>query len=74
MSAGKAGVELVIVSNARVTNTVSEGTENRMGTAGATSCVQVMLDGLGSKQLVAGGVLTLTLEVGLRCNGSDAER
>ena len=74
MSAGKAAGELVIVSNARVTNTVSEGTENRMGTAGATSCVQVMLEGPGSKQPVSGAVLTLTLEAGLGCNGSDAER
>ena len=72
-SARVGAFELAVISDALVTNTVSESTENLMGAAGATSRVRLMLEGSGSMQLASGGVLTPTLEAGLRYDGGDAE-
>ena len=72
-SARLGAFELAVISDALVTNTVSESTENLMGAAGATSRVRLMLEGSGSMQLASGGVLTPTLEAGLRYDGGDAE-
>ena len=70
---GRAGAfELAVVSDALVTNTVSESTANLMGAAGQTSRLRLMLEGSGSMP-VAGGVLRPTLEAGLRVDGGDAE-
>ena len=65
--------ELAVVSDARVSETVSDSVENLMGAAGATSRVRVMLEGSGSMPMAAGGVLTPMLEAGLRVDGGDAE-
>ena len=71
---GRAGAfELAIVSDALVTNTVSEAAENLMGAAGATSRLRLMLEGSGSMPLGTGGVLRPTLEASLRYDGGDAE-
>ena len=72
MSAGKAGDELAIVSDARATKSASEATENLMGAAGVTSRVRVMFEGSGLLQLTSGGVLTPTLEAAVRYDGGDA--
>ncbi|WP_428097661.1 fibronectin type III domain-containing protein [Candidatus Rariloculus sp.] len=65
--------ELAVVSDVRVSETVSDSVENLMGTAGATSRVRVMLEGSGSMPLATGGVLKPTLEAGLRYDDGDAE-
>ena len=71
---GRAGAfELAIVSDALVTNTVSEAAQNLMGAAGATSRLRLMLEGSGSMPLGAGGVLRPVIEAGLRYDGGDAE-
>ena len=67
------GFELAVVSDALVTNTVSESVENLMGAAGQTSRLRLMLEGSGSMRLATGGVLRPTLEAGLRYDGGDAE-
>ena len=70
---GRGGAfELAIVSDALVTNTVSEATENLMGAAGQASRLRLMLEGSGLMPL-AGGVLRPTLEAGLRYDSGDAE-
>ena len=61
------------MSDALVTNTVSESVENLMGAAGQTSRLRLMLEGSGSMRLATGGVLRPTLEAGLRYDGGDAE-
>ena len=74
MRSGRAGaVELAIVSDALVTNTVSEAAQNLMGATGATSRLRLMLEGSGSMPLGTGGVLRPTLEASLRYDGGDAE-
>ena len=65
--------ELAVVSDVRVSQTVSDSVENLMGTTGATSRVRVMLEGSGSMPLATGGVLKPTLEAGLRYDDGDAE-
>ena len=65
--------ELAVVSDVRVSRTESDSVENLMGAAGSTSRVRVMLEGAGSMPLATGGVLTPTLEAGLRYDGGDAE-
>ena len=65
--------ELAVVSDVRVSETESSSVENLMGAAGATSRVRVMLEGTGSIPLATGGVLTPTLEAGLRNDTGDAE-
>ena len=66
-------LEFAVVSDARLSETVSDSAENLMGTAGATSRLRVMLEGSGSMPLGTGGVLKPTLEAGLRYDGGDAE-
>ena len=71
---GRAGAfELAIVSDALVTNTVSEATENLMGAAGQSRRLRLMLKGSGSMPLGTGGMLKPTLEAGLRYDAGDAE-
>ena len=71
---GRAGAfELAILSDALVTNTVSDSVENLIGAAGATSRLRVMLEGSGSMPLGNGGMLKPTLEAGLRYDDGDAE-
>ena len=65
--------ELAVVSDVRVSETVSDSVENLMGAAGATSRVRVMLEGSGSMPMATGGVLKPTLEAGLRYDDGDAE-
>ena len=65
--------EFAVVSDALVTNTVSDTVENLMGTAGQTSRVRVLLEGSGSIPLGNGGRLMPTLEAGLRYDDGDAE-
>ena len=65
--------ELAIVSDALLTNTVSEAAENLMGATARTSRLRVMLEGSGSMPLASGGVLTPTLAASLRYDGGDAE-
>ena len=65
--------ELAVVSDVRVSETVSDSVENLMGTTGATSRVRVMLEGSGSMPMATGGVLKSTLEAGLRYDDGDAE-
>ena len=73
LSRRSGGFELAVVSDALVTNTVSESVENLAGATGATSRLRLMLEGSGSMHLATGGVLTPTLEAGLRYDGGDAE-
>ena len=71
---GRTGAfELAIVSDALVTNTVSEATENLMGAAGRTGRLRLMLEGSGSMPLGTGGMLKPTLEAGVRYDAGDAE-
>ena len=63
---GRAGaLELAVVSDALMTNTVSESTGNLMGAAGQTGRLRLMLEGSGSMPLGTGGVLRPTLEAGV---------
>ena len=72
--AGRAGrFELSLVSDARMTSTVSDTVAGLMGATGETSRVRVLLEGAGSMRLATGGALTPTLEAGLRYDGGDAE-
>ena len=64
--------ELAVRSDAMLTETVSGASENLLGATGATSRVRLTLEGKGSLPL-GGGVLTPTLEAGLRYDGGDAE-
>ena len=65
--------EFAVVSDARVSETVSDSVENLTGAAGATSRVRLMLQGTGSIPLATGGALKPTVEAGLRYDGGDAE-
>ena len=67
------GFELSVVSDARMTETVSESAPGLMGAAGAASRARVLLEGTGAFTLPTGGVLRPTLEGGLRYDGGDAE-
>ena len=72
--AGRAGrFELSLVSDARMTSTVSDTVAGLMGATGETSRVRLLLEGAGSMRLATGGALTPTLEAGLRYDGGDAE-
>ena len=71
---GRAGrFELSLVSDARLTRTVSETVAGLMGATGETSRVRFLLKGAGSMPLATGGALTPTLEAGMRYDGGDAE-
>ena len=67
-----ASFELALRSDAQFTETVSEAVPSLMRATGATSRVRLLLEGSGSL-LLAGGVLTPTLEAGLRYDAGDAE-
>ena len=71
---GEAGrFELAILADARLTNTASDSIEGLAGAAGQTGRLRLMLEGSGSMPLATGGVLTPTLEAGLRYDAGDAE-
>ena len=65
--------ELAVRSDAVFTETASGASENLLGATGATSRVRLVLEGTGSLPLSTGGVLTPTLQAGLRYDGGDAE-
>ena len=67
------GFELAVISDALLTNTVSEATSGLLGAEGETSRVRLMLEGSGTMHLATGGVLRPTLEAGLRYDRGDAE-
>ena len=74
MRTGASGsFELAVRSDALLTRTESGASENLLSASGATSRVRVILEGRGSLPLAIGGVLTPTLEAGLRYDGGDAE-
>ena len=70
---GDAGqFELALRSDALLTHTASEAVQGLVGAQGATSRVRLMLEGSGAMP-VWGGMLSPTLEAGLRYDGGDAE-
>ena len=70
---GDAGrFELALRSDALLTRTASEAVQGLVGAQGATRRVRLMLEGSGSMP-VWGGMLSPTLEAGLRYDGGDAE-
>ena len=74
VGSGDAGrFELALRSDALVTRTDSDAVHGLAGAHGATSRVRLMLEGSGSMPLSTGGVLTPSLEAGLRYDGGDAE-
>ena len=66
------GFELALRSDARWNRTVSDTVTGMMGASGETGRVRLLLEGSGSLDL-AGGVLSPTLEAGLRYDAGDAE-
>ena len=70
---GDAGrFELALRSDALLTRTASEAVQGLVGAQGATRRLRLMLEGSGSMP-VWGGMLSPTLEAGLRYDGGDAE-
>ena len=67
------GFELAVVSDALLTNTVSEATAGLMGAEGDTGRLRLMLEGSGSMSFPAGGELRPTVKAGLRYDTGDAE-
>ena len=65
--------ELAMRSDAMFTQTVSGASENLVSATGTASRVRLAMEGTGSMALPMGGVLTPTLEAGLRYDGGDAE-
>ena len=65
--------ELAVKSDAVYTNTVSSESENLMAANAVTQRVRVLLQGTGSRSLTNGGLLSPTIETGLRYDGGDAE-
>ena len=65
--------ELAWVSDALLTDTGSQSATGLRGAAAETSRVRLMLEGSASIALANGGVLTPTVEAGLRYDGGDAE-
>lgn len=72
-SGQSARFELALRSDARLTRTASDTVQGLLGAEGATSRVRVLLEGSGSLALPTGGMLSPTLEAGLRYDGGDAE-
>ena len=68
----RGGFELALRSDARWNRTESEAVTGLMGASGETSRARLLLEGAGSLQ-VPGGVLSPTLEAGLRYDAGDAE-
>ena len=70
---GDAGrLELALRSDALLTRTVSEAVQGLVGAQGSTSRLRLLLEGSGAMP-VWGGMLSPTLEAGLRYDGGDAE-
>ena len=71
---GRAGrFELALRSDARLTNTVADAVAGLVGATERTGLVRMMLEGAGVVPLALGGVLTPTVEAGLRYDTGDAE-
>ena len=70
---GDAGrLELALRSDALLTRTASEAVQGLVGAQGSTSRLRLLLEGSGAMP-VWGGMLSPTLEAGLRYDGGDAE-
>ena len=64
---GRAGrFELALRSDARLTNTAADAVAGLLGATERTRLVRMMLEGAGTLPLALGGVLTPTVEAGLR--------
>ena len=71
---GRAGrFELALRSDARLTNTAADAVAGLVGATERTRLVRMMLEGAGVVPLALGGVLTPTVEAGLRYDTGDAE-
>ena len=71
---GRAGrFELALRSDARLTNTAADAVAGLVGATERTRLVRMMLEGAGTLPLALGGVLTPTVEAGLRYDTGDAE-
>ena len=71
---GRAGrFELALRSDARLTNTAADAVAGLVGATERTRRVRMMLEGAGTLPLALGGVLTPTVEAGLRYDTGDAE-
>ena len=71
---GRAGrFELALRSDARLTNTVADAVAGLVGATERTRRVRMMLEGAGTLPFALGGVLTPTVEAGLRYDTGDAE-
>ena len=71
---GRAGrFELALRSDARLTNTAVDAVAGLVGATERTGLVRMMLEGAGVVPLALGGVLTPTVEAGLRYDTGDAE-
>ena len=71
---GRAGrFELALRSDARLTNTAADAVAGLVGATERTRRVRMMLEGAGVVPLALGGVLTPTVEAGLRYDTGDAE-
>ncbi len=73
LSKATGGFELAIRSDARATVTTADASAGLMGSSGLTSRVRLLLEGTGSRTLASGGVLSTTLEGGLRYDDGEAE-
>ena len=72
--AGRAGrFELALRADARLTNTAVDAVAGLVGATERTRRVRMMLEGAGVVPLALGGVLTPTVEAGLRYDTGDAE-
>ena len=72
---GNAGrFQLAVRADARVTQSTSEAVVSLMGATGMTARVRALMEGSGELSLGAKGVLSPTVEVGLRYDDGDAER
>ena len=71
---GRAGVfELMLRSDARVTQTSSATVRGLVGATGSTSRVRSLVEGIGTVTLPNGSTLLPTLEAGIRYDDGDAE-
>ena len=65
--------ELALRSDARLTHTAADAVAGLLGATERTRRVRMMLEGTGVVPLALGGVLTPTVEAGLRYDTGDAE-
>ena len=71
---GRAGrFELALRSDARLTNTAADAAAGLVGATERTRLVRMLLEGAGTLPFALGGVLTPTVEAGLRYDTGDAE-